>query len=54
MLFMRAVLKAIPISLCWPTISDMDVGGMAAVVKVPTNILLHAVVVQLSWQQGDV
>ena len=38
-----------PILLCWPTTSEVDVGGTAVEVDLPTNIPLHAVAV---WQMA--
>jgi len=41
---MSAALKVMPpILLCWPTTSEVDVGGTAVEVDLPTNIPLHAV-----------
>ena len=41
---MRAVLKVMPpILLCWPTTSDVDVGGMAVEAEASTNIPLDIV-----------
>ena len=44
---MGAALKVMsPTLLCWPTASDVDVGGMAVEVESPANILLHFVAIK--------
>ena len=48
---MRATSKVMPpILLCWPTMSEANVGGMAAEAETPsTTIPLHVAAVQQRW-----
>lgn len=42
--FMKAALKVTPlILLCWPAMSEADIGGIAVEVNLPTAIPFHFV-----------